>query len=70
MAKFEVICTMIYNGSIVVDAENENDATKKVNDMLYNDSRNDFPTDGVVAGINFSFGEVTTDFANEQPNEF
>lgn len=49
--KYIVHCTQVYNGTITVDAESEQDAMQKAEKM----------TDKV----NFSYGETTVDFAEE-----
>lgn len=49
--KYIVHCTQIYNGTITVDAESEQEAMQKAGEM----------TDEV----NFSYGETTVDYAEK-----
>lgn len=49
--KYIVHCTQVYNGTITVDAESEQEAMQKAGEM----------TDEV----NFSYGETTVDYAEK-----
>ena len=52
MAKFIVYCTQIYNGTIEVEAENEDEAVRIVQQEKLDE-------------VDFDFGEATADFADE-----
>ena len=54
MAKYGVTCTKIYNGYIEVDADNEQDALDKVNEMWEKGDP-----------IDWTFGEQTADYATK-----
>lgn len=63
--KFNVTCTMIYNGNITVDAKSEEEALELVSDQLCHEYGDDFPDDGKFGIVNFTFGEATADYAEE-----
>lgn len=72
MAKYGVEMTCIYNGYVIVDAENVQEAIEKVNEELYGENLKGFPNYvEVKIGDNtesFSFGEATADYAEELEN--
>ena len=53
MENYIVYCTKTYNGSVVVQAESEDDAVAKVEEMW---CKGEYPVD-------FEFSEKTADFA-------
>ena len=53
--RFNVVCTMIHNGNIEVQAESEEDALNIVNRMLSIDK----------SCANWVFGEITADYIEE-----
>lgn len=66
MKKFNVTCTIIYNGSVEVEAENEEEAIRKVQDGLCStNGKDDFPSGGTFGGVDFTWGEATADYADE-----
>lgn len=50
--KYNVICTMIYNGCKEVEADSKEEAMAKVEEMLDND----------INSVHFEFGEATVDY--------
>ena len=53
MAKFYVECTMIYNGTMEVDAKSKTEALTIARENLAND----------INCVNWNFGEATADYA-------
>lgn len=65
MKKFQVSCTIIYNGCIEVEAENADEAIDKVQEGLHHENGpDDFPGEGSFGGVHFSWGEATADAAD------
>lgn len=65
MKKFQVTCTIIYNGCTEVEAENVKDAIEKVQEGLHhNNGPDEFPNEGSFGGVRFSWGEATADCAD------
>jgi len=52
---YNVICTMIYNGTKLIEAESKKQAVDKVQALL----------DENINNISFDFGEATVDYAEE-----
>ena len=66
MAKYGVTCTMILNGYVEVDAENEEDAILNAERMFDKKSPTDeIAHEGYCGEVYFDFGEVTADFADK-----
>ena len=65
MAKYLVSCTVIYNGTIEVEANDEQQAIDKVDNMLCGENLDGFPDEVTVCDGNFVFGEATADYADE-----
>ena len=64
--KFSVTCTIIYNGKVEVEADNAEDAVKKVQEGLCSSNgKDDFPSEGTFGGVGFSWGEATADYADK-----
>lgn len=65
--EYKVELTMIYNGSVVVEAENEQEALEKAQTNINSESLKDIPDYFDLPDGYLSFGEVTADYA--YPNE-
>lgn len=63
--KFNVGCTIIYNGCAVVEAENEEEALRIVEESFTDENLKPFPDSAVVGDVSFRFGEATADYAEE-----
>lgn len=66
---FRVSCTMIYNGSVIVAAKDEDDAIETVNFTLNHTNGDEFPDSGNFGGVEFTFGEATADEAETTDEE-
>lgn len=62
--KYQVGCTVIYNGTAVVEAESWEEALKIVEDGFNPDTLKDFPDDVTAGKATFHFGEATADYAD------
>lgn len=58
-----VECTVVYNGTMEVEAENEQEAIDKVSNELGGDNLDGFPNEVTVGDAIFMFGEATADYA-------
>lgn len=56
MAKFYVQCTMIYNGTMEVDADSKDEALNIASDKLAED----------INCVGWNFGEATADYADAE----
>lgn len=65
MSKFLVECTVIYNGSIEVEADGEQEALGLVGEMLSGKNLDGFPDEVTVCNGGFVFGEATADYADK-----
>lgn len=65
MKRFDVTCTMIYNGHVEIEAENAEQAIKQASEMLDSQIHDDFPDGGTFGKVDFTFGEATADYADE-----
>lgn len=65
MKKFNVELTCIYNGSVDVEAENEQEAIEKAQELLNSENLASFPDYVEIPNGGFSFGEATADYINE-----
>lgn len=65
MAKFGISCTLIYNGYVEVEAENEEEAIAKA-ELNFTPNKTTKIHDELYAGdVSFEFGEITADYADE-----
>lgn len=62
---YDVTLTCVYNGSMKVRADNENDALRKAGEMLDSTALGEFPDYVKVPNGGFWFGEATADYADE-----
>lgn len=65
--KYGITCTMIYNGYMEIEANNEEEALELAQASLCNENGDDFPDDGRFGLADFSFGEATADYAGQLP---
>lgn len=65
MSKFFVECTVIYNGSMEVEADDEQEALELADEMLSGENLDGFPDEVTVCDGMFRFGEATADNACE-----
>lgn len=63
--KFEVTMTCIYNGVATVEAENDEEALRIVQESLDSEALKPFPNEVDTPYGSFSFGEATADYAEE-----
>ena len=63
--KYQVTCTIIYNGSAIVEAESEDEALRIVEESLNDENLKVFPDYADVGDVTFQFGEATADYADE-----
>lgn len=72
--KFYVECTCIYNGSIIVEVDNdevgeddcaESVAVDKAREFLNGDYLDGFPNSVDCGDVHFEFAEATADYAEE-----
>ena len=59
--KYPVICTLIYNGYVEVEASNPDEAIMKADDEL-RENGNLLPSEIKAGEAVFNFGETTADF--------
>lgn len=67
--KYEITCTMIYNGYMEIEANSEKEALQLAQESLCHENGDDFPDDGRFGLAQFSFGEATADYADEINDE-
>lgn len=65
MKTFDVGLTCIYNGNVKVEAENEQEALEKAQELLHGENLAGFPDYVEIPNGSFSFGEATADYINE-----
>lgn len=65
MAKFGISCTLIYNGYVEVEAENEEEAIAKAELNFTYDKTTKIPDELYAGNVAFGFGEMTADYADE-----
>jgi len=64
MKTYNITLTLIYNGSMTVKAENEEQALQLAQDSLNHETLKDFPNDVAIPNGSFTFGEATADYAD------
>ena len=64
--KYLVDCTVIYNGTMEVEADNMSDALDIASEELNNNNLSGFPDYVEVGDATFSFGEATADYAYQE----
>jgi hypothetical protein len=64
MKTYDVTLTLIYNGSMTVQAEDEEQALKIAQENLNNKTLKDFPNGVEIPNGSFTFGEATADYAS------
>lgn len=62
---FTVTCTIVYNGSMQVEAESEDEAVSKVQEQLSYHAGS-LPSDLEAGDATFFFGEATADYAEQE----
>ena len=66
MKNYRIDLTCIYNGSMVVEAENENEALQKAQESLNHKTLKQFPDYVEIPNGSFQFGEATADDVYEE----
>ena len=66
---YDVTLTCIYNGSVKVRADNEDDALRKAEEMLDSTALEEFPDYVAMPNGGFWFGEASADYADEVADE-
>lgn len=64
MKKYEVTFTVIYNGTLEVEAESKQDALNIAMDAT-DIGECEFPRNAKYGKVDFTFGEVTADYVEE-----
>lgn len=64
MKTYEITMTVIYNGSMTVKAESEEQALELAQESLNDETLKDFPYGVEIPNGSFTFGEATADDAN------
>lgn len=64
MKTYDVTLTLIYNGSMTVQAEDEEQALEIAQKSLNNETLKDFPNEVEIPNGSFIFGEATADDAD------
>lgn len=64
--RYKVDLTLVYNGSMVVEAENENEAFEKAQNALNDETLKEFPDHVEIPNGTFQFGEATADYAYKE----
>ena len=65
MKTYKVGTTIIYNGYMYVEAENEKEAFEKVEENLNYETLKPFPDEVEMPNGKFVFGEATADYIDE-----
>lgn len=63
--KFNVICTLIYNGNVEIEADTAEEALIKAEKNFECDVNNNVPYSVHAGDVCFEFGEMTADYADE-----
>lgn len=64
MKTYDITLTVIYNGSMTVKAENEEQALQLAQESLNHETLKEFPDGVEIPNGSFTFGEATADYAN------
>lgn len=67
--KFNVICTLIYNGNVEIEADTAEEALIKAEKNFECDVENNVPCSVHSGDVCFEFGEMTADYADEDCSE-
>ena len=67
--KFNVTCTLIYNGNVEIEADTIEEALTKAEKNFECDVENDVPYSVHSGDVRFEFGEMTADYAEEDCSE-
>lgn len=67
--KFNVACTLIYNGNVEIEADTVEDALIKAEKNFECDVENNVPYSVHSGDVRFEFGEMTADYAEEDCSE-
>ena len=64
MKTYDITLTLIYNGSMTVKAETEEQALQIAQESLNRETLKGFPNDVEIPNGSFTFGEATADYAD------
>lgn len=64
MKTYDITLTVIYNGSMTVKAENEEQALQLAQESLNHETLKEFPNGVEIPNGSFTFGEATADYAD------
>lgn len=64
MKTYDITLTLIYNGAMTVEAENEEQALQIAQESLNDEALKDFPDEVQIPNGSFTFGEATADYAD------
>lgn len=67
--KFNVTCTLIYNGNVEIEADTVEEALIKAEKNFECDVENNVPYSVHSGDVRFEFGEMTADYAEEDCSE-
>lgn len=67
--KFNVACTLIYNGNVEIEADTVEEALIKAEKNFECDVENNVPYSVHSGDVRFEFGEMTADYAEEDCSE-
>lgn len=67
--KFNVTCTLIYNGNVEIEADTAEEALIKAEKNFEYDVENDVPRSLHSGNVHFEFGEMTADYADDDCSE-
>lgn len=67
--KFNVTCTLIYNGNVEIEADTAEEALIKAEKNFEYDVENNVPYSVHSGDVRFEFGEMTADYAEEDCSE-
>lgn len=67
--KFNVTCTLIYNGNVEIEADTAEEALIKAEKNFEYDVENDVPRSLHSGNVHFEFGEMIADYADDDCSE-